>query len=310
MKRALAFLLLVSCSEPAPLEAPAETPAAPVETPSAAPPPVASASAPPEPELPKDRPLVSVTTLFKAGKGMEGRVENITLIANKLMGYKIEPGAEFSFNTVVGPRTKEAGFKDAPTFFMGEILEGVGGGTCQVSSTLYSAMIRIGATIVERRPHSRPSSYIGPGLDATVNFPAECQGDKPDPRVCYDLRIKNPFDFPLTIRTLVGETLDKDGKRPLSIEVLGSGDVPKVTTEWRAWGGEDFEKRIRRVSYWKNDKKRLKQPGQNGLEGALILTLTWPDGRVESRKVRSKYQPVPEVWEVGMEWQEEEQEPK
>jgi hypothetical protein len=304
MKRVLTLLLLVACPGPPPIEeAPAETVEAP-EPSASAPAPVVSVSAP-QPELPAERPLASFTTRFKAGKGMEGRVENITLIAKKFSDYKLDPGAEFSFNAVVGPRTKEAGFKDAPTFFMGEILEGVGGGTCQVSSTLYATLLHVGAQVLERRPHSRPSSYIEPGLDAMVNYPAECQGDKPDPRVCYDLRIKNPFDFPLFIRAAIGEDIDKEGKRSLAVTIFGTGDVPTVETEWRVWGGESFEKRIRRVSYWKNDRKRLKQPGQNGLEGARILTLTWPDGRVETRKVRSSYQPVPEVWEVGMQWQEE-----
>lgn len=299
------LLLLASCSEPPLEEAPVEVVETTVEPAALAPAPIVSASLPPAPELPKERPLASFTTKFKAGKGMESRVENITLIAKKLADYKLDPGAEFSFNTVVGPRTKEAGFKGAPTFFMGEVLEGIGGGTCQVSSTLYAAMLHAGAQTLERRPHSRLSSYIEPGLDATVNYPAECRGDKPDPRVCYDLRIKNPFDFPLFIRATVGEDLDKESKRTLQVEVLGTGEGPKVKTEWRAWGGEDFEKRVRRISYWKNARKRLKQSGQNGLEGARIVTLTWPNGRVETRKIRSSYQPVPEVWEVGMEWQEE-----
>ncbi len=126
------LLLLASCSEPPLEEAPVEVVETTVEPAALAPAPIVSASLPPAPELPKERPLASFTTKFKAGKGMESRVENITLIAKKLADYKLDPGAEFSFNTVVGPRTKEAGFKGAPTFFMGEILEGIGGGTCQI----------------------------------------------------------------------------------------------------------------------------------------------------------------------------------
>jgi hypothetical protein len=120
MKRVLTLLLLVACPGPPPIEeAPAETVEAP-EPSASAPAPVVSVSAP-QPELPAERPLASFTTRFKAGKGMEGRIENITLIAKKFSDYKLDPGAEFSFNAVVGPRTKEAGFKDAPTFFMGEL---------------------------------------------------------------------------------------------------------------------------------------------------------------------------------------------
>lgn len=281
--------------EPAPPEP--EAPAPPVES--------ATAPAPP-----KEKVLAHFLTWFKAGKGMDGRVTNITRVAEKFSDLVVQPGEEVSFNKLVGPRTEENGFKNAPTYFMGEILEGIGGGTCQVSSTLYAGLLHAGVQITDRRPHSRPSSYVEPGLDATVNYPAECQTDKPDPRVCYDFKFKNAYDFPLRIQMIPGpeptEEVDGIYKRRLDITVLGTGDVPKITTEWKAWESSPFVKRIRRNPYWKNDRTRVKQPGQNGLTGARVITSTYPDGRVETTKIRSVYQPVPEVWEVGLEWKDPE----
>ncbi len=251
-------------------------------------------------ELPQEEHLLGqFTTRFKADPKLDGRVQNITLIASKFKDFTLKPGEELSFNQVVGPRTAELGFKNAPTVFMGEIQEGIGGGTCQVSSTLYAAALSIGIFATERRPHSRPSSYIEPGMDATVNYPAECQVDKPDPRICYDLKLKNPYESSLVFRAEVGDAVGDDGKRSLTISIFGTQDVPKVTSVWKVWNSPPFEKRFRRVPYWQDDRRRLKQPGQPGLEGARIFTVTYPDGHVENRKVVSHYQPVPEVWQVG-----------
>lgn len=299
-------VLAIGCNSPVAAESKPAPPSP--ETAPTAPTPEPVVSAVPDPPKPAERLLAQYTTKFKADPKLDGRVENITIVAAKFADRTLAPGEELSFNQVVGPRTEEAGFKNAPTIFMGETFEGIGGGTCQVSSTLYAAVLHAGVTITDRRPHSRPSNYIDPGLDATVSFPAECAVDKPDPLVCYDLKFKNPFDFPLIIRSEVGTESDKDGKRPLTISIFGTGEVPKVTTRWAAWNTPDFEKRHRRVSYWKNDRKRLKQPGRPGLEGARYITLVYADGHTDKREVISRYKPVPEVWEVGMEWKNPESE--
>lgn len=301
------LFLLVGCT------APAETKPIPVASVSAVVrdvTPVPSVSSAPEPEEPVQKLLVAYTTKFKADEKAANRAANIELVAGRFEGdVKLEPGEEFSFNKLVGPRSEAAGFKNAPTIFMGEVFEGIGGGTCQVSSTLYAAALHAGLTIVERRPHSRPSTYIDPGLDATVSYPVECE-TKNDPTACYDLRFKNPYDFPLYLRVNVSLSYDADDKRSVTASIFGNGEIPKVTTRWASWNTPPFEKRTRRVSYWKNDRRRLKQAGHVGLEGARYLTLTYPDGHVEKREVVSRYQPQPEVWEVGMEWKDTESQPQ
>lgn len=295
LKRLLLLLVLWGCmpTSDAPPEATAfGQPSAPMEV---APPPVEPPAVLPAPKDVEYKTIVLYTTLFKTA-AQDGRVKNITLIAEKLANFTLQPGEEFSFNQRVGPRTVEAGFRNAPTIFLGEVLEGVGGGTCQVSSTLYAAVLHAGLDVTARRPHSRPSSYIDEGLDATVNYPASCQ-TKDDPNICYDLRFKNPYSFPLLIQTKVGP--EADSRRTLTVMVYATGSIPKVTTTWKAWGSLAFETRERRIPYWKEGRRHLKQPGRPGLEGARIVQLVYPDGRTVTRKVFSKYQPVPEIWEVG-----------
>ncbi len=303
MKRLLLLFILGCNSGSAAVET---IPSAAATTASEAPAPTVESTATAEPAPPQERLLAQFTTRFLAGPKVDGRVQNISLLATKLADVTVAPGQEFSFNQTVGPRTEALGFKSATTLFMGEKTEGIGGGSCQVSSTLYAAVMHAGVTITDRRPHSRPSAYIEQGLDATVSYPKECQSKKPDPAVCYDLKFSNPYSFPLHIRSEVSQELDKDEKRSLTISVFGDGITPKIETQWKAWSTPPFEPRYRRVHFWKNDRKRLKQAGQPGLEGARYWTLTYADGHVEKREVISRYKPVPEVWEVGMEWQDPE----
>ncbi len=98
------------------------------------------------------------------------RVENLKLAAKALDGIILKPGEEFSFNAWVGPRIRELGYKDAPTLIDGELTEDVGGGVCQVSSTLYNVALLSGFEIIERTHHSAPVSYVSPGRDAAVAF--------------------------------------------------------------------------------------------------------------------------------------------
>ncbi len=99
----------------------------------------------------------------------EERKYNIWLSASKLNGTKIENGKEFSFNQTVGPRTEENGFKVAKIILDGNFVDGVGGGVCQVSTTLYNTAILSGLKITEHHSHSLPISYVEPSFDAMVN---------------------------------------------------------------------------------------------------------------------------------------------
>ena len=96
------------------------------------------------------------------------RGDNIWIAANSISDKILRPGWEFSFNTTVGPRTYEAGYKPAGVIINGKADVDYGGGVCQVSSTLYNAVLLAGLTPTERTPHYFQSSYIGYGRDATV----------------------------------------------------------------------------------------------------------------------------------------------
>ncbi len=108
--------------------------------------------------------LASYTTFFYYGD----RGDNIVIAASRLDNILVRSNTVFSFNQTVGQRTAVAGYKDAPVIIDGKMEQDIGGGVCQVSSTLYNAVLLAGLTPVMRTPHFYPSSYCPPGLDATV----------------------------------------------------------------------------------------------------------------------------------------------
>lgn len=98
------------------------------------------------------------------------RSVNIEIATEAINNHVIFPGETFSFNEVVGERTMEKGYKRAPIIVKGELTEGVGGGICQVSSTLFNAVDRAGVHIIKRYSHSKQVKYVPPGRDATVSW--------------------------------------------------------------------------------------------------------------------------------------------
>lgn len=114
-------------------------------------------------------PMAQYTTYFDTR--LINRTENIRLAAKALDGKILAPGERFSFNQSVGERTAQAGYKEALIIEGDSFTPGLGGGVCQVSSTLYNAVILAHLEIIERHPHSLPISYVPPGQDATVAYP-------------------------------------------------------------------------------------------------------------------------------------------
>ncbi len=98
----------------------------------------------------------------------KNRTENIVIAARQLNGSIVRQGETFSFNTNVGPRLAQNGYKIAPVFINGKLVPDWGGGVCQVSSTLYNAVLLADMKIEERTPHFRPPAYVPLGQDATV----------------------------------------------------------------------------------------------------------------------------------------------
>ena len=116
-----------------------------------------------------DSVMASYTT--NVATGNPDRTENVRLSAAAINGYMMAPGDLFSFWDVVGQATLEKGYRYAPVIRAGEIVPGIGGGMCQVSSTLYNAALLANLTIVERYNHSLAQGYIPLGRDATVAYP-------------------------------------------------------------------------------------------------------------------------------------------
>jgi vancomycin resistance protein YoaR len=130
------------------------------------------------------------TRYSQGGKAKE-RTYNLRLAASKLDGTVVMPGQVFDFNATVGPRDEAHGYRVAPVIAQGELVDGLGGGTCQISGTLHGAAFFAGLTMVERYPHTRPSYYIKLGLDATVVYPA------------INFRFRNNFDVPIVLHETV-----------------------------------------------------------------------------------------------------------
>ena len=129
-------------------------------------------------------------------KSSAERKHNIALAAKSLNNTFIDVGGEFSFNGTVGARTEKRGYKPAKIIVKGEFVEGVGGGVCQVSTTLYNAAVRGGLNITEVHGHSLAVSYVKPSCDAMVNSDSA------------DLRFINRTHNPVVVKTSAnGKTL-------------------------------------------------------------------------------------------------------
>ena len=103
--------------------------------------------------------------------GIPSRLHNVALVAQLIDGALIAPGATFSFNGTTGERTAEKGFQEAPVIINGELQTGLGGGICQVSTTVFNAAYEAGLQIDERVNHALYISHYPLGRDATVNYP-------------------------------------------------------------------------------------------------------------------------------------------
>lgn len=124
------------------------------------------------------------TTKYKINSGNE---VNISLAADTINGTLLLPGDTFSFNDIIGNTTLEKGYTYAPVIANSKFVQGVGGGVCQVSSTLYNAILLTGLTASQRSPHSKPSSYVPLGQDATIDWGT------------IDFQFVNTLDYPLYI---------------------------------------------------------------------------------------------------------------
>lgn len=186
-------------------------------------------------------------TRYDRSQSKEARTYNLRLAASRLDGTVLLPGEIFDFNAVVGPRDEANGYKVAPVIAEGELVDGIGGGTCQISGTLHGAGFFAGLEITERYPHTRPSSYIKMGLDATVVYPT------------INFRLKNPFPFPVVLHQTV-----KNGI--VRAEILGPRRALTVTLIRRVLEAIPYEEMERPDKTLPHGTRVLGQRGMPGFK--------------------------------------------
>lgn len=133
--------------------------------------------------------LAEYTTKFSGNN--PARNHNIMLSAKKASDVILMPGEEFSYNTQTGMRTSNNGYKDAPVIVNNKLVDALGGGVCQTSSTMFNSVLTSGLKITYRTNHSVASNYVPLGQDAMVNDAGT------------DFRFKNPYDYPVYIKNIV-----------------------------------------------------------------------------------------------------------
>jgi len=136
--------------------------------------------------------LADYETPFNPAK--KDRTYNLRLAAACVDKVLLKPGEVFSYNKIVGPRVKEKGYREAPIFSAGGVIKDVGGGVCQVATTVYNVALLAGLKIIQRRPHSQPVTYCPLGRDATVYFGH------------LDLRFRNDTSLPVYFRASVSRS--------------------------------------------------------------------------------------------------------
>ena len=207
------------------------------------------------------------------------RTFNLRLAASKLDGTVLLPGEVFDFNGKVGPRDEANGYKVAPVIAEGELVDGIGGGTCQISGTLHAAVFFAGLALVERWPHSRPSAYIKLGLDAAVAYPT------------MNFRFRNDFDFPIVLHEVVRGGVVRG-------EILGPRRRRTVSFFRRVDDVEPFEELARETDDLPRGERVLSQRGVPGFKTTVIRVVR--DGAYAWRtKTLNHYPATTQIVKVG-----------
>lgn len=169
--------------------------------------------------------ISSFSTRYDASN--TNRSTNLRIAAEKINGTVLLPGEVFSYNKTVGKRTVEEGYKDAKIYADGGVVDGLAGGICQISSTLYNAVLLANLEIVERRNHSFTTSYVAAGRDATVVWGA------------IDFQFKNSRNYPIKIEASVKNGvvefkmhgMQEEQEYEISIIPKTTASIPYATTQ-------------------------------------------------------------------------------
>lgn len=232
-------------------------------------------------ELDLDHVLGSYETRYNAAASSRDRTFNLQVAASKIDGLVVMPGETFDFNEAVGERSEANGFRPAPVIAGGELVDGVGGGTCQVAGTLHAAVFFAGLPIVERSPHSRPSTYIYMGLDAVVSYPQ------------LNFRFENDLDEPVAI----GFTVEGGIARA---EIRGPESARLVTFVRRIDEVTAYREREIEDSSLPRGVRVLSQRGVPGFTVTNFRIVRDTERNVAVRtRVEDTYPPTTQIWRVG-----------
>ncbi len=223
--------------------------------------------------------LASYSTRYHFGGSHAGRAHNVEQAAAILNGAIIGPHQQLSFNEHVGPRDRNNGFRMAKVIDGGRLVPGMGGGVCQVASTLHAAALEGGLDIVQSRPHSRPSHYIPMGMDATVSYPQ------------LDLVIENPFDFPVLVSSRAGEG-------EMYVELRGQARPREVEIEHHVVHRFAYGHEVEEDPSLPLGRRVVEQHGIRGARVEVLRTIT-ENGETHVERDFVRYPSTDEVVRVG-----------
>ena len=203
-------------------------------------------------------------------EGVRGRSHNVKLASSYINGTIMLPGDVFSYNDVVGPRTIARGFKEANVYVGSEVETGVGGGICQVSSTLFNTVVMSGLNIVTRTSHSLPVSYVPAGRDATVSYGS------------IDFKFSNPYDMPVKIVSSASGGVN-------TVTIYGTNDNPsrKISFETELTRTIPYTVKQTEDATLPNGTVKVETKGANGAAYNTYKVIT-ENGAVVSRSLLTK----------------------
>ena len=212
--------------------------------------------------------LATFKTTYDGGN--TDRTTNLRLACEKINGKVLLAGETFSYNKTLGPRTASAGYKNAAIYSGGEVVDGIGGGICQISSTLYNAVLRANLEIVERRNHQFVTSYVEAGMDATVVYGTT------------DFKFKNTRKYPIKIVASA-----KNGVATVSI--YGIKEEEEYTFSFRTVTVSTIPTTTKYVEdpTLEAGKEKVKQKGANGKVTETYMTKML-NGKIISTTLLSK----------------------
>ncbi len=225
--------------------------------------------------------LATFTTRYDAGN--LNRSTNLAIACKKINNYVLQPGETFSYNQTVGKRSIENGFREAHIFTSSGVEDGLGGGICQISSTLYNTVVLANLDIVERHNHSYGAGYVDPGRDATVSYGS------------LDFKFKNPRKYPIKITAYIN-----GGVATVSISGIKEENEPRVSIVATTTATIPCPVNTIEDPTMEEGKQVVTTAGMNGYRSVAYKYLYYPDGRVEKIQLSTDtYATITKVVKVG-----------